>query len=262
VVTVVLPDFLGDESGIIPIQFLALRELRLEIFRESGDQRLSEMDEEKTGERSSITSLDEAVLKRKMEELSLGENLNVPSPAVLQPPIPDDSSREERVRRIRSSSSYKEIAKAFEETRRSDRDYRGTEFSIQPSPEILKKEKTEVDPGTELIGAQPRSATESGTYGTEKNDELRILGPIAQRELAYMPSMPDLKVKAAADLKMKFWVNPDGTVDRVVPLSQGVDAELERVVTDYLQEWRFSPIPENEPQIEEWGTITLELGRQ
>jgi TonB family protein len=83
-----------------------------------------------------------------------------------------------------------------------------------------------------------------------------IHGPVARREPLYRPALPEVQVYAASDITLKFWVRPDGVVSRVLPERKG-DASLEVAAIRYLTEWRFTPLPPHEPQVEQWGTITI-----
>ena len=55
-----------------------------------------------------------------------------------------------------------------------------------------------------------------------------------------------------AEIEMTLWVLPNGIVDRVIPSVKG-DAELERIAIQYLKQWRFVPLPKDQPQVEQWG---------
>jgi TonB family protein len=83
-----------------------------------------------------------------------------------------------------------------------------------------------------------------------------IQGPIARREPLYRPTLPEVQVQAESEITLKFWVRPDGVVSRVLPERKG-DATLEVAAIRYLEGWRFTPLPPHEPQVEQWGTITI-----
>lgn len=160
--TIVLPDFLGNDSGIIPIQLLASRELQLEILKEKPFRRIAETDRQDRNVVSRQVSVDTAVLEKKMEELSLAENLRVPSPDVLLPSVEHDRGGDGRHRTVRSFPSYRRIAKAFEETRKPETGYEGIRPSIDASPDVIKGEKTETDSGAERILGRLRYLAEEG----------------------------------------------------------------------------------------------------
>jgi TonB family protein len=64
-----------------------------------------------------------------------------------------------------------------------------------------------------------------------------------------------------AEIELTLWVLPNGTVDRVVPSVKG-DTELERVAIQHLKQWRFAPLPKEQPQVEQWGTIPIKFKLQ
>jgi TonB family protein len=83
-----------------------------------------------------------------------------------------------------------------------------------------------------------------------------IQGPVAKREPMYRPPAPKVQVSAESEITLKFWVRPDGVVSRVLPERKG-DTALEVAAMRYLEGWRFTPLPSYEPQVEQWGTITV-----
>ncbi len=256
---IVLPDFFGSDSGIIPIRLLASRALLLDILSENRVENLPEEDQKTEDPVSRGSSVDTTVLERKMEELSLGESLRVPSPDVLLPPVEKDVPREERIRRLLASPFYKEIAKAFEESQKPMGSYRGVKSSTGVPPEILKGKRVEFDPGSEWLLTKLEALPREESREREKQGRFGIKGPIARRELTYVPPIPNVKASFETEFELKFWVRPNGTVERVIPVKRAGDVELERVATNYLRRWRFSAIPEKEPQIQEWGTVTIKF---
>lgn len=83
-----------------------------------------------------------------------------------------------------------------------------------------------------------------------------IEGPAAKREPLSRPPLPKVQLQAESSITLKFWVRPDGVVSRVLPERKG-EAALEAAAMRYLEGWRFTPLPPHEPQIEQWGTITV-----
>ncbi|MCZ6875674.1 MAG: energy transducer TonB [bacterium] len=83
-----------------------------------------------------------------------------------------------------------------------------------------------------------------------------IQGPVAKREPLSRPSSPKVHVEIESEITLKFWVRPDGVVGRIVPERKG-DTVLEAAAIRYLEGWRFTPLPLYEPQVEQWGLITV-----
>jgi hypothetical protein len=260
-VTVVIPDFLGNDSGIIRIRLLGSRDIEMDISPENRPHRVPGSDQSME-EQASRPPSDDPVLQRKMRELSLGESLKAPTPDVFLPPVESDAPPEERIERIRSSPFYQEIAKVFEELKKPGGNYTGMEFDYDASFDLIRKEKVESDRATEPILTRLKSGTNEGSIEPVGERPLGILGPVGRRELTYVPPRPDVKATIETDFKMKFWVRPNGTVDRIIHLSREGDMKLETVVINYLRQWRFRAIPEDEPQVEEWGMVTITFGLQ
>ena len=105
-------------------------------------------------------------------------------------------------------------------------------------PEKIKKEEKEKKP------TRPRPL------------EIGIKGPVASRRLLYTPPPPRVKISVETEVVLKFWVRPDGTVGRVIPLRKG-DARLEAAGMEYLKGCLFEPLPPEAPQVEQWGTLSV-----
>ncbi|MFQ6672062.1 MAG: energy transducer TonB [Candidatus Tectimicrobiota bacterium] len=85
-----------------------------------------------------------------------------------------------------------------------------------------------------------------------------ITGPAARRHVLYRPAAPKVTVERETAVLLKFWVRPDGTVGRVVPLRKG-DPRLEAVAVRFLKGWRFNALSEQAE--EQWGTIPIVFRR-
>jgi TonB family protein len=82
-----------------------------------------------------------------------------------------------------------------------------------------------------------------------------IEGPAAQRQVLYKPrQFPEIQLDTEVNIRLKFWVLPDGSVGEVFPLQRG-DIRLERAAIEYLRSWRFTPVPPNQPKV--WGIIPI-----
>lgn len=86
--------------------------------------------------------------------------------------------------------------------------------------------------------------------------QIGIKGPVAARRLLYTPPPPKVKISVEAEVVLKFWVRPDGTVGRVIPLRKG-DARLEAAGMEYIKGCLFEPLPREVPQVEMWGTLSV-----
>ncbi len=68
--------------------------------------------------------------------------------------------------------------------------------------------------------------------------------------------LPSNQTNEEATITIRFEVNPDGSLGRVIPLRK-MNPELEREVMRTLRSWRFSRLPSGVPQEPQWGTITF-----
>ncbi|MFC1850817.1 energy transducer TonB [candidate division CSSED10-310 bacterium] len=85
-----------------------------------------------------------------------------------------------------------------------------------------------------------------------------IEGPVASRAVIFKPSPPTQTIETGAIITLKFWVFPDGTVGKIIPLKKG-DAHLEQIAINYLKQWRFTPIPKDSAQEDQWGIIPVKF---
>lgn len=68
--------------------------------------------------------------------------------------------------------------------------------------------------------------------------------------------LPNNQTNEEAVITLRFEVNPNGSLGRVIPLRK-MNPELEREVMRTLRSWRFSRLPSGVPQEPQWGTITF-----
>ncbi|TVR32339.1 MAG: TonB family protein [Balneolaceae bacterium] len=102
--------------------------------------------------------------------------------------------------------------------------------------------EVDVDQGT---GSNP---DRSAPYNLEWEGELDRT-PMVQ-------PLPSNQTNEEAVITIRFEVNPDGSLGRVIPLRK-MNPELEREVMRTLRSWRFSRLPAGVPQEAQWGVITF-----
>ena len=102
--------------------------------------------------------------------------------------------------------------------------------------------EVDVDQGT---GTNP---DRSAPYNLEWEGELDRT-PMVQ-------PLPSNQTNEEAVITIRFEVNPDGSLGRVIPLRK-MNPELEREVMRTLRSWRFSRLPAGVPQEAQWGVITF-----
>lgn len=68
-----------------------------------------------------------------------------------------------------------------------------------------------------------------------------IEGELANRRILFKPSPPPMKLDREVTIKLRFWVRPDGSVDRAIPVIKGESA-LEELAIRLLSDYRFSAV--------------------
>jgi TonB family protein len=204
----------------------------------------------------------EEVILKKMEEANASQDWKSLVPEYPRPKKLEGTAEEERMKAFRNSPEFKEIEKALMEYLKQKEDL----FSLE-SPMPSLKEASELPPrkdkGIEKIVEGLLRSREKPSTGKplEENLQLGIKGPLAARKILERPSLPQIKVRVETEIELTFWVLPSGIVDRAIPSVKG-DAELERLAIQYLKQWRFAPLPKEEPPLEEWGMIPIKFRLQ
>jgi TonB family protein len=201
----------------------------------------------------------EEVILKKMDEANASQDWKSLVPEYPRQKVLEGTAEEERMKAFRNSPEFKQIEKALMEYLKQKEDL----FSLE-SPLPSLKEASELPPrkdkGTEKIVEELLSSREKPSIGKplEENLQLGIKGPLAARKILERPSLPQIKVRVETEIELTFWVLPSGIVDRAIPSVKG-DAELERLAIQYLKQWRFTPLPKEQPQVDEWGMIPIKF---
>lgn len=88
----------------------------------------------------------------------------------------------------------------------------------------------------------------------QESSDLQISGEVANRKVLFRPPAPRPTTSASGTILIKFWVQTDGTISKIMPITRG-DTALEQVAIDYLEKWRFEPV---KPEIGlQSGTIPI-----
>jgi TonB family protein len=204
----------------------------------------------------------EQIILKKMEEASAREDWRALAPEYPRPKKIESSKTEEKMKALRNSSEFKEMDQALKEYLKEKE---ALSYPEPPTPSL--KDAAELfspkDKGTEKVIKRLLSAKEGNSQGKplEENLRLGIKGPLVSRKILENPKPPRVKLKVEAEIELTFWVLPSGAVDRVIPSIKG-DTELERIAIQYLKQWRFAPLPKDQPQVEQWGTIPIKFRLQ
>ena len=252
--------FAVTKLRVFPIELVEPKQLYLEPFLKRIEE--GERQKEKSIEQFLVDDRKrrEDFLMSKLRELSLGESIDVPSPSFLVPQRKEKITLVERVRLLRSSPFFKDLGRLFRESSIPMGDYRGKMFSVGVGEMEIPRRRILEDKGTEDIIARIMVKTRSKKPSVQgiKKDSIGIKGPAGKRKILYKPEIPEVKIDREGEVELKFWVLPDGSVGRVFSFLRG-DAELERIAINYIKQWRFNPLEEGGPTVEQWGTITVKF---
>jgi len=204
----------------------------------------------------------EEVILKKMEEAIAHQDWRPFAPEYPRSKKWELLSEEEKSKALKNSPEFKDMEKELREYLKKKEDL----FHLEPPIPSPKDETTPIplrDKGTamaieSLLSKKERASQEKPL---EENLRLGIRGPVSTRKIVERPHPPQVKVRMEGEIELTFWVLPDGMVDRIVPTIKG-DTELERIAMQYLKEWRFVPLPKDQPQVEEWGVIPIKFRLQ
>ncbi|NWG04137.1 MAG: TonB family protein [Syntrophaceae bacterium] len=204
----------------------------------------------------------EEVIFKKMKEASSHQDWRTLAPEYPRPAKKESRTAEEKMKAFKSTPEFKEIDRELKAYLKKKEDLF---YPEPPAPSF--KDATDFIPmknkGAEKVIERLQSAKEGDVQEKplEENLRLGIKGPLLTRRILERPNPPQIKVKVEAEIELMLWVLPNGTVDRVVPSVKG-DAELERISIQYLKQWRFAPLPKEQPQVEQWGSIPIKFKLQ
>jgi TonB family protein len=204
----------------------------------------------------------EEVIYKKMAEASISQDWRAFAPEYPRPRRLESATKEERLKALKSSPEFIELDKELKEYLKKKEELLYPEPPA-PSPTEVMDVTQLKDRGAEkaierLLSSKERDLPEKPL---EENLSLGIKGPLVSRKILERPSLPQVKIKVEAEIELTFYVLADGMVDRVVPTVRG-DAELERIAIQYLKQWRFAPLPKDQPQVEQWGVIPIKFRLQ
>jgi TonB family protein len=204
----------------------------------------------------------EEVIFKKMKEASTDQDWRTLAPEYPRPGKKESRTAEEKMKALKNSTEFKEMDQELTAYLKKKEDLF---FPEPPTPSL--KDATDLisikDKGTEKVIERLQSARggEAQEKPLEENLRLGMKGPLLTRKILERSSPPQVKMKVEAEIELTFWVLPNGTVDRIVPSVKG-DTELERIGIQYLKQWRFAPLPKEQPQVEQWGTIPIKFRLQ
>ncbi len=118
---------------------------------------------------------------------------------------------------------------------------------LPPLPAVERRPQREAAPSRPATVALPTLSP-----------AVHIRGPAAERQVIYQPPPPSAMVESETEIELRFWILPNGSVSRVVPLKKS-DPRLETLAINYLRNWRFNPLPPSVLPEEQWGVIPFKF---
>ncbi len=204
----------------------------------------------------------EELILRKMDEAGAHQDWRSLAPEYPKPKRVEGETEEERIKAFRKTPEFQTLERELKDYLKKKED------ALLPTPPVpslkdgLKVPKMK-DGGEEKILEKLMAIKEKPLpeKPLEENLQLGIKGALVYRKILERPPPPQVKMKVEAEIEMTLWVLPNGMVDRVIPTIKG-DAELERIASQYLRQWRFAPLPRDQPQVEQSGTIPIKFKLQ
>lgn len=194
---------------------------------------------------------DEVVLT-KLAEMGLSEKIKPPLPRVSLFP-PGELGEQEKKVIVENSRFSRELGEVVFGKER--------EKEILAAPEVktsdAKGGTTPLPEDTEaqrIIASLREAAQEGQGKNTIEAVALDIKGPAASRRITSLPPPLESKLFVEGECLIKFWIFPDGTVGKAIPLAQG-DKQAVVAAIDRIKRFRFAPLPKDVPQVEQWGVI-------
>lgn len=206
-----------------------------------------------------VQKIREEVVFKRLSEMALSEERNP------QPPLPrvslfpaEELNEQEKQMILENSRFYHELGeivhgkareKAFFDIPRPK--IRDTQGGTIPLPEDAVAQR--------IISSLRETAKvqERAQKNTPEAAAFDIRGPAVNRKISYIP--PSLQSKFSVDggCLLKFWVLPDGTVGKVIPLVQD-DTQATVKAINQMKKYRFEPLPKGRRQGEIWGVIPVQ----
>ena len=204
----------------------------------------------------------EEVVLKKMEEASAREDWRTLAPEYPRSRKLETASADEKMKALKNSSEFKEMDQELKQYLKKKEDLFYPEAPIPSLKEAMDSISFK-DKGTEKVVQRLLNTNEGNVQEKplEENLRLGIKGSLISRKILERPNPPQVKSKVEVEIELMFWVLPNGTVDRVVPSVKG-DTELERIAVQYLKQWRFAPLPKDQPQTVQGGTLPIKFRLQ
>ncbi len=260
-----IPNFLDvKQIKIIPVIYRKPIEVQLKTLPPSHSSRAKERNEKQN---ESLQKSDAShFLKKEIKAISLGRGLFLPPPLLQLPPseVVDTKNQIEELytynvpnkNRIGTYPIPMGTPKILPDTSYLASNLaspKGREDFTEGIIRELMKEIQSASKKSEKARSEGKSKKKSSS-----NIKLGVEGPISERRVLYRPPLPTVVSERSVQIKLKFWVSPNGVVDQIIPLERG-GTHLETVAIQFLKRWKFEPLPSGMRQERQWGILTVKF---
>ncbi|MCP4296801.1 MAG: hypothetical protein GY786_14465 [Proteobacteria bacterium] len=105
--------------------------------------------------------------------------------------------------------------------------------------QMLRKSE-ETEKFDQIQEVEPKTGEEGSTESKEQGNSF-IEGEASKRNILFRPKPPELEIERDVEIKLRFTVLPDGSVDHILPYTKA-DIELEQLAIVLLQQYKFEPL--------------------
>jgi hypothetical protein len=202
-----------------------------------------------------IQKMRDKVVTRRLSEMAVREEPQPPLARVgLFPAV--ELEKEEKMQILRNSRLYHELRENIQ------RKERKRVFFDVPRPKTADVKGGRLPLPEDQVAQQfvDSLRKSTGTSGQEHHNPpedtiLDIRGPAAGRKISYIPPPLPSQPAVDGDILLKFWILPDGTIGKVIPLVK--EGGVSRAAIVHIRQYRFEPLPQDSHQVAIWGIIPL-----
>jgi hypothetical protein len=203
-----------------------------------------------------VQKIRKEVVFQKLSEIALQHEFQPPLPKVSL--FPSEKLKEQaKIMILKDARFYHELKEIIQGEERQQ------QFFNVPRPQTADVTRGDIPLPDDVVAkefiASLRETAQRGEEAQKNTSEdttLDIRGPAASRKINYIPPPLQLKSSVDGDTLLKFWVFPDGTVGKVIPLISE-DTRVYTVAINHIKKYRFEPLPKDSPQVETWGVIPV-----
>lgn len=258
-----VPNFLSDiRINIVPVKYI--KPLEIHIRKTLPRVETNKFSKSRGTKQTRGREMPDFI-RKKLDDLSIGRQLFLPAP-LIQLPASVVMREREKISDLYTSKSEPEkefgqysfpagIPELLPDLKKNYRtlpSFSGASKSY--SDKIAKGLKKEIKAKEKAIS---RNAVPIKSHKKLRSSvKLDIEGPVTERKILSKPPLPKVNTEHTIQIKLKFWVTPNGIVDQIIPVERG-DTKLESAAIRYLKNWRFDPLSPHLKQNRQWGILTV-----